>query len=82
MLKFDYELDACGLSCPMPLLKMKQRLNSMSSGERLKVLSTDSGSVKDFDAFSRQSGHSLVFSGAENACFIFIIEKQSANVRT
>ena len=54
------ELDARGLVCPMPLLHAKRALNSMVVGQRLQVLSTDQGSVRDFRVFAEQSGHTLV----------------------
>lgn len=59
---FDTLLDATGLACPLPLLKAKQALNRMCSGEVLKVMATDAGSVRDFDVFARQSGNTLLLS--------------------
>lgn len=56
----DAELDARGLSCPMPLLKAKMELNRLPSGALLKVLATDAGSQRDFRAFTRLAGHQLV----------------------
>lgn len=56
----DAELDARGLKCPMPLLKAKQSLNGMQTGQVLHLVATDPGSVRDFDVFCRQSGHELV----------------------
>jgi tRNA 2-thiouridine synthesizing protein A len=55
-------LDASTLACPLPLLKAKQALNRMNSGEVLKVIATDAGSVKDFAVFARQSGNTLLLS--------------------
>ncbi len=69
------ELDARGLDCPMPLLKAKRALNAMQGGERLKVLATDKGSVRDFEVFSQQSGHPLVSSEERDGVFIHVIEK-------
>ncbi len=54
------EVDARGLQCPMPLLKAKRALNALASGERLRVLATDSGSQRDFSVFAEQSGHLLL----------------------
>lgn len=54
------ELDTRGLNCPLPILKAKKALNEMSSGEVLKVVATDPGSVRDFQAFARQTGNDLV----------------------
>lgn len=54
------ELDARGLTCPLPILKAKKALSDMQSGEALKVLATDPGSVRDFQAFARQTGNDLL----------------------
>jgi tRNA 2-thiouridine synthesizing protein A len=54
------ELDARGLTCPLPILKAKKALSDMHSGDILKVLATDPGSVRDFQAFARQTGNDLV----------------------
>jgi tRNA 2-thiouridine synthesizing protein A len=54
------ELDTRGLNCPLPILKAKKALADMGSGEVLKVVSTDPGSVRDFQAFARQTGNELV----------------------
>ena len=56
---FDKELDARGLNCPLPILRTKKALAELQSGQVLKVLATDPGAVKDFQAFSRQTGHEL-----------------------
>ena len=54
------ELDTSGLNCPLPILKAKKALAEMSSGQVLKVVATDPGSMRDFQAFSRQTGHELL----------------------
>ncbi|PLX38531.1 MAG: hypothetical protein C0606_10090 [Hyphomicrobiales bacterium] len=54
------ELDASGLNCPLPILKTRQAIKKMGSGELLRVRSTDPGSVKDIEAFCNQTGHQLV----------------------
>jgi len=54
------EIDTCGLNCPLPILKAKKALSEMAAGEVLKVLATDPGSTRDFQAFARQTGHTLV----------------------
>ena len=59
---FDKELDARGLNCPLPILRTKKSLNDMTSGQVLRVLATDPGAVKDFQAFSRQTGNELLSS--------------------
>ena len=56
----DQKLDACGLACPLPLLKAKQALNGLAAGCILEVVCTDPGSVRDFEVFSKQSGHELL----------------------
>ncbi|MBT9466227.1 sulfurtransferase TusA family protein [Hydrogenophaga sp.] len=56
----DKELDARGLNCPLPILKAKKALADMHSGQTLKVISTDAGSVRDFQAFAKQTGNQLV----------------------
>ena len=59
-MEVDQKLDACGLVCPLPLLKAKQVLNKLDSGLILEVVCTDPGSVRDFEAFARQSGNELL----------------------
>jgi TusA-related sulfurtransferase len=59
-MQFDRELDARGLNCPLPILKAKKALADMTSGQLLKVISTDAGSVRDFQAFAKQTGNELV----------------------
>ena len=61
---FDKELDARGLNCPLPILRTKKSLNDMISGQVLRVVATDPGAVKDFQAFSRQTGNELLSSEA------------------
>jgi tRNA 2-thiouridine synthesizing protein A len=56
----DKELDARGLNCPLPILKAKKALADMTSGQTLCVISTDAGSVRDFQAFAKQTGNELV----------------------
>jgi len=56
----DQKLDACGLTCPLPLLKAKQALNRLDAGLVLEVVSTDPGSVRDFEVFAKQSGNELL----------------------
>ncbi|MGB0360153.1 MAG: sulfurtransferase TusA family protein [Endozoicomonas sp.] len=70
MHKVDQELDLKGLNCPLPLLKAKQAINSMNSGEVLKVLVTDPGSVRDFASFANISGHELLASEEQDDVFI------------
>ena len=73
-MEFDKELDARGLSCPLPILKTKKSLNELASGQVLKILATDPGSVKDFQAFCKQTGHELVSHSEENREFTFFMK--------
>lgn len=75
MSDFDQELDASGLNCPLPILRAKKTLNSMDSGQVLRIVATDPGSVKDFEAFSNQTGNPLLDSGEEGGKFVFRIQK-------
>ena len=75
-MNFDKELDARGLSCPLPILKTKKSLNELASGQVLKIVATDPGSVKDFDAFANQTGHALLSSTVEDKNFIFFLKKK------
>lgn len=69
------EVDARGLECPMPLLKAKRALNSMQTGERLRVLATDRGSQRDFRVFAEQSGHLLLASDEAEGVFTYLFQK-------
>ncbi|GMR08791.1 MAG: sulfurtransferase TusA family protein [Gammaproteobacteria bacterium] len=75
MADFDQELDATGLNCPLPILRAKKALATMDSGQILKIIATDPGSVKDFEAFAKQTGHTLLESGEEGGKFVFKIQK-------
>lgn len=70
------ELDACGLQCPMPLLKAKRALNGLAGGEQLRVIATDPGSVRDFEVFSAQSGHKLLESRQDGERYYYLLEKK------
>ncbi len=71
-------LDVKGLNCPMPLLKAKKALNELEAEALLEVLATDPGSVRDFETFSRQSGHLLLESRQEGDTYIYLLRKKSA----
>jgi tRNA 2-thiouridine synthesizing protein A len=73
---FDKEIDTRGLNCPLPILRTKKTLAEMTSGKVLKVLATDPGSVKDFEAFSRQTGNELLSQSEANREFIFFVKKR------
>lgn len=75
-MNFDKEYDASGLSCPLPILKTKKALAEMASGQVLKVLATDSGSVKDMQAFADQTGNSLLATEEANGKFTFYMKKK------
>jgi len=70
-------LDATGLTCPMPLLKAKRALNELPGGALLRVLATDPGSVRDFEVFSRQSGHELLESTQHEGRFEYLLRKRA-----
>jgi len=75
-MNFDKELDARGLNCPLPILKTKKSLADMASGQILKVVSTDCGSVKDMQAFANQTGNALVSQTEENGEYLFFMQKK------
>ena len=74
-MNFDKEFDASGLACPMPIVKTKKALVDLASGQVLRVISTDSGSVSDMAAFAEQTGHALLSSGDEGGKFVFYLKK-------
>lgn len=71
----ELELDTSGLNCPLPILKAKKALSELQSGQRLRVIATDPGSVRDFEAFAKQSGHELLESRAADGIFYFVLKK-------
>ncbi|MFI4940167.1 MAG: sulfurtransferase TusA family protein [Burkholderiales bacterium] len=73
---FQKELDARGLNCPLPILKTKKVLAEMISGQVLRVVATDPGSVRDFQAFAKQTGNELVSYAEENKEFIFFMKRK------
>jgi tRNA 2-thiouridine synthesizing protein A len=75
-MSFDKEVDTCGLNCPLPILKAKKALTDMASGQVLQVRATDPGSVRDFEAFARQTGNELVSSTTEGDQFIFSLRRR------
>jgi tRNA 2-thiouridine synthesizing protein A len=75
-MNFDKELDARGLNCPLPILRTKKALADLQSGQVLKVLATDPGAVKDFQSFSRQTGHELLSSSEASKEFVFFMKKK------
>ena len=75
MSDFDSELDASGLNCPLPILRAKKAIAGLSDGQTLKIIATDPGSVKDFEAFCKQTGNTLLSSAEEGGKFLFMIKK-------
>ncbi len=75
-MNFDKELDARGLNCPLPILRAKKALTDMSGGQVLRILSTDPGSVKDFQAFAKQTGNELLASAENNKEFEFYLKRK------
>ncbi|MEN9771238.1 MAG: hypothetical protein RLZZ180_2868 [Pseudomonadota bacterium] len=76
MMQIDKELDTRGLNCPLPILKAKKTLAEMSSGQLLKVMSTDAGSVRDFQAFAKQTGNELVGQESTAGEFIHVLKRR------
>ena len=70
------ELDTRGLNCPLPILKAKKALAEMSSGDVLKVVATDPGSVRDFQAFARQTGNELLEQTSANDEFVHFLRRR------
>lgn len=73
---FDRELDVKGLNCPLPILRTKKTLAEMSSGQVLRVLATDAGAVKDFEAFARQTGNELLSNSEAGNVFEFYLKRK------
>ena len=75
-MEVDREIDTRGLNCPLPILKAKKSLNDMVSGQLLKVVSTDPGSMRDFQAFARQTGNELVDQQSAANEFIHVLRRR------
>lgn len=76
MSEANQELDARGLNCPLPILRAKKAIAGLAEGEVLKVLATDPGAVKDFEAFCKQTGNELLQSQSAGDGFEFLIRRQ------
>ncbi|WP_422096224.1 sulfurtransferase TusA family protein [Variovorax sp.] len=72
----DREIDTRGLNCPLPILRAKKSLNDMASGQLLRVVSTDPGSVRDFQAFARQTGNALMEQQTVGTDFIHVLKRR------
>ena len=75
-MNFDKELEARSLNCPLPILRSKKALAEVGSGQVLKILSTDPGSVKDFAAFAKQTGNELLSTAEAGGEFTFFMKKK------
>ena len=75
-MNIDKEIDTRGLNCPLPILKAKKALADMTSGQLLKVVSTDAGSVRDFQAFARQTGNDLVEQQTVGSDFFHVMKRR------
>jgi len=75
-MQFDREIDTRGLNCPLPILRAKKALNDMQSGQVLKIVATDPGSVKDFQAFSKQTGNELLSHAEAQKEFTFFMKRK------
>ena len=76
MQTYDREIDARGLNCPLPILRTKKALNDMESGQVVRVVATDPGSVRDFEAFARQTGNTLVERGEADGAYWFLVKRR------
>ena len=76
IMQTDQEIDTRGLNCPLPILKAKKALASMESGQLLKVLSTDAGSLRDFQAFAKQTGNELVDQQTQGDEFVHVLRRR------
>ncbi|MGA7750340.1 MAG: sulfurtransferase TusA family protein [Gallionella sp.] len=75
-MKFDVELDARQLACPLPILRAKKALSQMTSGQIIRVIATDKGAPKDFEEFCRQTGNVLLSSAAIDGEFVFFLRRR------
>lgn len=75
-MQIDKEIDTRGLNCPLPILKAKKALTDMQSGQLLKVVSTDAGSLRDFQAFSKQTGNELVEQQTVGEEYIHVLRRR------
>ena len=75
IMQFNKELDVRGMNCPVPILRSKKAIGEIESGQILKVLATDSGSVKDMQAFANQTGNKLLASAEESGIYTYFLRK-------
>ena len=74
--QIDREVDARGLNCPLPILRTKKTLNDMVTGQVVRILSTDPASVRDFEAFARQTGNQLLHQSEQDGAFVFLFRRK------
>ncbi len=75
-MNIDLEIDTSGLNCPLPILKAKKALTELQSGQTLRVISTDPGSWRDFEAFARQTGNALLSQEKTEANFVYVLQRR------
>ena len=75
-MQIDKEIDTSGLNCPLPILKAKKALTELQSGQTLKVIATDPGSWRDFEAFARQTGNALLSQEKTEANFVYLLQRR------
>ena len=75
-IQYQKDLDARGLNCPLPILKAKKALADMATGEVLRITATDTGSVRDFQAFAKQTGNALLSHSQGNGEFVFLMRRK------
>jgi tRNA 2-thiouridine synthesizing protein A len=75
MQNYDHQLDTRGLSCPMPILKMKRALKQVDTGNVIQMFSSDPGSLKDMEAFCNQTGHNLLSGEQKGDDYVFVVRK-------
>lgn len=76
MMEFNVDVDASGLMCPLPLLRLKKALMSINSGEVIRIIATDPAAHLDFGVYIEQAGHALVYSSKQTDTHIFYIQKK------
>ena len=75
-MQIDKEIDASGMNCPLPILKAKKALSELTSGQTLKVTATDKGSLRDFQAFAKQTGNELLDQQTVGESFIHVLRRR------
>jgi len=75
-MQIDKEIDTSGLNCPLPILKAKKALTELQSGQTLRVIATDPGSWRDFEAFARQTGNTLLSQEKTDAHFAYVLQRR------